>query len=30
VPKIALTGVGIAVFALLSAAYWFRESIETC
>jgi hypothetical protein len=26
VPKLALTGVGIAVFAILSAAFWFSKS----
>jgi hypothetical protein len=25
VPKLALTGVGIAVFAILSAAFWFSK-----
>ena len=29
VPKLALTGVGIAVFAILSAAFWFSESYNT-
>lgn len=26
VPKLALTGLGIAVFVILSAAFWFSES----
>jgi len=29
VPKLALTGVGIAVFAILSAAFWFSELYYT-